>query len=247
MKYIFFILILLNFDSNMYGQHTVGIKLNAGLSNVLVRYNNRQTLHHKFYPQASYQSGIYYSTSLSRKLKLGSEIIFIQINGKEFIGIPFTDINGKPIDGFSFDTLWRHFSYVGLPIYVGYNYKKLNVNLGLQTNLRLGGNISEKGGANNNGDTLTWKNKYTDLSGFDKFDFGLRAGFILNLNKNFALEGNYYYGINNILKNNPKFLKDKIRQLTVGLRVKCFTANRKTKEKKIRSTKKDANQKENIL
>jgi hypothetical protein len=232
MKYILLALALLNFDSYIYGQHSIGIKLNAGLSNVSVKLNNGQTLSHKFYPQPSYHAGIYYSGELTHRLKFGAEIILTQINGKEYLGIPLTDNNNNPTGQFSSDTIWRHFSYLGLPIYIGYNYKKLNLNFGYQTNIRLGGKAREIGSVPYNGDTLTWDNKFTDLSGIDKVDFGLRAGFILNIYKGFSIEGNYYYGVNNNLKDNPKYRKDKIRQLTVGIRYKCFTMNKKSKEKK---------------
>jgi len=37
---------------------------------------------------------------LTHKMKLGAEIIFTQINGKEYLGIPLTDANNNPTGQF---------------------------------------------------------------------------------------------------------------------------------------------------
>jgi hypothetical protein len=232
MKHILIFTTLLIFISKIYGQHTFGIKLNGGISNISVKTNNGQTLKHISYPQPSYNGGIYYAVNLNKKLTFGTEVLFTQINGKEYLGIPFTDNNNNPTGQYYSDTIWRHLSYLGLPIYIGYNYKKLNLNIGVQTNIRIGGKVREIGSAPLNGDTLTWDNKFTNLNGYDKLDFGIRAGFILKIYRNIGLEGNYYLGLNNNLKGSiTSNWKMKNRQLTIGIRYTCFTMNRKEKKK----------------
>ena len=233
MKNILIIFTMLNFCSNIYGQQIIGIKLNGGISNISNTTNNGQTLKKIFYNQPSYNGGVYYSNLLNLRMKLGAEIIFTQINGKEYIEIPLTDNNNNPNGEFSLDTIWRHFSYLGLPIYFGYNYKKMNLNFGFQANYRLGGNGREKGSVPSNGGNITWDNKLKNLSGIDKFDFGIRAGIIIDLYRNFGIEANYYYGLNNNYRGSiTSNWKMKNRQLAIGIRYNFFKINRKTKEKK---------------
>ena len=232
MKYSVALLILLHTCSTMQAQQTIGIKLNGGLSNIVERNDNGQALKHIFYLQPSYHAGIYYSIHLPHQFNFGSEVLFIKINGKQYTGIPYTDNNNNPTGEYSSDTVWRHFSYVGLPLYIGYSYKKLNVNLGVQANVRLGGHVRDKGSALSNGDTIRWENKSKNLNGIDKVDMGLKAGFIVDIHKGFALEATYYYGLNNLYREAFTNWKLKSRQCTVGLRYTCYMRNKKTALKK---------------
>jgi hypothetical protein len=223
---------MLNFCSNIYGQQTYGIKLNGGISNISITTTNGQNLKQTMYPQPSYNGGIYYSYSVSNKFKLGIELLFNRINGKQYTGIPLTDNNNNPTGLYSSDTIWRHISYLGIPIYLSYNYKRLNLNFGIQTNLRIAGNAREIGSVPSNGDILRWDNKFTNLSGIDKIDFGIRGGVIFDVYKNLGIDGNYYFGLNNNYKGSiTSNWKMKNRQFTIGIRYKLLTINRKKKEK----------------
>ena len=228
MKNILLVLVLLNFYSAIYGQHTFGVKLDGGISNISIKTTNGQSLKHIFYVQPSFNGGIYYSIKTHKKLTLGIEALFTQINGKEYLGIPLTDNNNVPTGQYSSDTIWRHISYIGIPIYFGYCYKKFNFNIGIQTNIRVGGKGREIGSVPSNGDTLTWDNKFTNFNGYDKLDFGIRAGVVFDIYRRFGLEGVYFYGLNNNLKGSiTSNWKMKNRQLLIGIRYKCFTLNRK--------------------
>ncbi len=232
-KYILFVFALLKFSSTLYGQHAVGVKMNAGLSNIYIENNNGQALTRNFYPQPTYQAGIYYAVDVSHKLKLGAELLFTKMNGKEIVRIPYTDDNNNPSGEFSVHTNWRHLSYAALPIYIGYAYKKCTLNIGVQSNLRVGGNATEEGSVYLKDDTLHWKNTFTNLSGIDKFDIGLRAGFMADIYRTLGMEANYYLGLNNNLPGGMSSnWKMKNRQCTLGIRYRFFAKHKKEKEKK---------------
>lgn len=229
MKIQLSILIVLLFNFSIYGQQNIGIKANGGLSRIFIYDNSTQQIVQKSYFVPSGQGGLFYNLPLGNKSLLGSELLFVQIEGKERIEIPFTDQLGNPTGEFGIDNIDRHISYIGLPIYYGFKVKKLILNLGIQTSFTLVSSAREKGQSPDGyGGINTWDNK-SDKLNIDAFDFGARAGLIFNLTNRFAVEGTYYYGINNILKKNiyNTELKWKIQQMTIGLRYTLFTIKKK--------------------
>lgn len=68
----------------------------------------------------------------------------------------------------------------------------------------------------------TVENRYDNIY-IKNFDFGPKAGVIYKLNEKLAIEGTYYYGINNLLKGDPILWKSKIQQLTLGIRYTLWT------------------------
>ena len=77
---------------------------------------------------------------------------------------------GTPSGQFVTTNFWRHISYLGLPIYFGFNIKNLNVNLGFQANFTLASGGREIGQAPYNGKMRTWDTKSGKL-GIDDYDY----------------------------------------------------------------------------
>lgn len=195
---IFFVILLSYFNS--YGQKSMGIKLNGGVSRVFITEKNGKSFNHSNYSQLTYNGGVYFSRILSPRLKLGTEIIFSRINGKDNFNylIPADSINSNKRD-YS-NTVWRKYSYLGFPIYIGYFYKKINLILGLQTNFKLGGYEQEIGRIYVNGGASSWNRKYSTLNGTNLIDLGIRSGLIFDVTKRIGIESNFYFSLNNINK-----------------------------------------------
>lgn len=228
MKRQLIILTILLFNFSIYGQQNIGIKANGGLSRIYNNFNSSPATTLKFYFVPSGQGGLFYNLPLGNKSLLGTELLFIQIEGKERWETRWTDQNGNPTGEIDFDNIEKHISYIGLPIYYGFKIKKLTLNLGVQTSFTLMSSARAQGQVPNGyGGISTWDNKADNL--YDPFDFGARAGLIFNLTNRFAVEGTYYYGINNILIKNRynTELKMKIQQMTIGLRYTFFTIMKK--------------------
>lgn len=224
MNHLAIILIFLTLTNVAFGQSTVGLKLNGGLSQVNARLVSLSSnSKDKDYFMSSWQGGFFYSYKFNRKSIIGTELIFLKINGKQEIKTPSTDQSGNPTGEFIASNIWRNISYLGIPIYYGYEYKKMKFHVGIQTGILLKSSGREKGQAPG---FPAWDNKFDELN-IDRFDFGSRIGLEYNLNKKFSIEGNYYYGINNILKETSipeNVWKWKIQQLTIGLRFKLFSS-----------------------
>jgi hypothetical protein len=153
----------------------------------------------KFLYRPSGQIGVFYNFHLGSSSSMGTELLLLQIEGKS---------KYKKVSGDSYDVL-RHLTYVGLPIYYGYKVKKIECNLGFQFNYLLRGKEQ-----NGNFGNETYK------ANIDKFDYGVRGGIIYDYSNKFEIEGNYYFGINNIWADTYHKGNWKVRQLTVGLRYK---------------------------
>ena len=127
---------------------------------------------------------------------------------------------------------YRHIYYLSLPIYVGYNFNKLNINLGIQGNFKLGG--SSHWSANsinyNNGGTYSYESESKKLD-INKFDYGLRFGIFYKLTEIYSIETNYYRGLSNIvngglISGSPVW---SVQQLTVGIKYNLLELNKKRK------------------
>ncbi len=223
------ILILLAINLTVFGQHNLGLKVNGGLSrisNSLIDVSNGTD---KIQFALSGCSGIFYNLHLNDKSILEAELLFIQIEGRKHLEFDVTDGFGNKT-GTATDDIFEYISYLGLPVYYGLKLNKWIINLGFQVSFTLTSSAREKGQAPSNGEIITWDNKFDELN-IDSYDFGPRAGVIFNLNNRFAIEGTYYYGVNNILDNDaPNWLTWKVQQATVGLRYTFLTVTKNNKE-----------------
>lgn len=210
------ILVLLIIGMTGFGQQNLGLKINAGLSKISNNLNSPQSkIVIQFVPSG--YVGLFYDLQLGDRSRLGAELLFIQIEGKERHETDLTDQSGNPTGELLTSEVWKHISYIGMPIWYGFKVNKLTINIGLQVSTVLTSRGREKGRVLYNGDVIVW-----DKSGeinIDSYDFGPRAGLIFSLTDKFAIEGTYYYGINNILGNS--LATDwtwRIHQTTIGIK-----------------------------
>lgn len=195
-----------------------GIKAGGGLSKITssIRTINATPIT-PFVPSG--QVGLFYSYPLKGKSSLGAELLFSQIEGKEKLEFDLTDIDGNKA-GFASDILYRHISYLSIPVYYGYTFKWLTFNGGLQVSYALASSGREK---NNvivyeiGGKKESYTNKTDDIN-ITRFDFGPRAGVVYQLNSKMSVEASYYYGLNNILKDGSPAWKLGVQQVSVGVR-----------------------------
>lgn len=218
MKFFNSFLFLFIYFHFSFGQHELGIKASGGVSQITNHINSpgtKQTL----YFSASGQGGFFYSFHLGSKSILNVELSFTQIESREKLEIPYLDSYGNPTGQYLTDELWRHISYLSLPLFYSFKFKKLSFNLGGQFSLYLTSSGREKG--------PTWDNRFNKLN-VDPYDFGARAGIMFQALKHFSVEANYYFGLNNILSsdvNIPNWYW-RVQQINLGIR---YSLIKKTK------------------
>jgi len=162
------------------------------------------------------------------------ELLFTQIEGKEqtvdTLGTYST--NGNTTNLLSTITISKHISYLSLPIHYGINVKKFTFNIGIQVSARLMSSAevtTQNNYSYNTGNFLTPSTTYykTDRLHIKDADFGETVGIIYHITNKFAIEGNYYYGLNNIFPNKSRTTIWKNQQMTIGLRYSFLTIKKK--------------------
>ncbi len=131
MKYILIILII--FNLSIFAQHNFGVKINGGLSKITENLNVTNTKTEKYYFKPSMQFGLFYNFNFKKSL-IGTELLFVQIEGQHYKEYYVTDNFGNPTNSLIKDNVWQHISYLGIPIYYGFKIKKINFNCVLISN-----------------------------------------------------------------------------------------------------------------
>nr|NQU89468.1 PorT family protein [Bacteroidota bacterium] len=215
------ILLLLAINLTIFGQHSIGFKLNGGLSRISNSFDpDDATL--TVQSALSGQGGIFYTLQIGDKFVIGTELLFIQIEGRYKLEAELMDISGNNVGHSTLDT-YNHISYLGLPVYCGIRIKKLTIHAGFQVAYALASGGRYKDQVTINGETTISENTSNKLN-IDDFDFGPRLGLVFHLNERLAIDGVFYYGINNITGNSDieNFMSRKVRQLSIGLRYVLF-------------------------
>src|SRR3989339_470774 len=211
MKKLLIILTLLSFYIFVNGQQNIGLKIDGGLSkitNPFVASNVTSTTQFSI----SGKIGFFYNYSLSKKSFIGTELLFIQIESKEKWEMSAQNQVAEPTDEFVITNINKHISYVGIPVYYEFKLNKLSLNIGGQVTFAIASSGRYKTIYPDNGSIINWDTTYSKLN-IDSYDFGVRAGINYNLTNNFYIEGEYYYGLNNILKK-TKRKKNKLYKLS---------------------------------
>ena len=208
---VMILMLFLNIYPVAFVQHSFGVKINPGMSKISSSFSDT-----KF--TFSGNAGIYYSAKIYDRSVFGAELLFLQIEGLELTEFEGTLANGDPSGIIYTSEVWRHISYIGLPIYYGIKFKRLMINIGFQTSVAL---FSGARDLLYTGDEVLWDNE-SDKLNIDWLDFGVRIGLIFDLTDRFQIEGNYYYGVSNILKFDARAWKN--QQITIGLRYTLFTS-----------------------
>ena len=169
----------------------------------------------------SWNAGLYYNFHPRGPSIFGVELLFMKAAGNEKIEADLIDNTGKNV-GQSTGYIYRHISYLSLPVYYGLKLDKLTFNVGFQVSYALASGGRDKGKATYYGSIVTWDNKLGKL-GIDPYDFGARAGLFFPISDKFSIEAVGYYGINDILKEEGPMWTWKVRQITAGLRYMLFS------------------------
>ena len=193
---------------------------------------------HTNYLMPSGQVGVFYNLPVRTHEVFGVELLFTQIESKEKMVDTLgsvIDQNGNITKLTSNYAISKHISYVSLPIYYGINLRKFTFNVGIQFSIRLLSNAQEviQDNYTNNASgygfvlipsTTTYNYKRWSIK---DVDFGERVGVIYHITNKFAIEGNYYYGLNNIYPNNRRTTQWKTQQTTLGLRYAFLTIKKR--------------------
>jgi opacity protein-like surface antigen len=209
-----FLSILISWTLNMssYGQ-CVGLKLNAGLSMIPETIElSTGTSHSKI--GFSGTAGVFLKFETSKKSFLQSEILFIKVAGNETNNVNIVDVNGNKIQELK-TSAKKHLSYVGIPVFYGWQKNKTALTVGFQIACALKSKGSIESQRTDNGITMRYTYNQSELD-IKKFDYGPRLGLIYHVSDKVSFEGLYYYGLPNILDNNTKDTW-RVRQLTIGL------------------------------
>ncbi len=186
--------------------------------------NPNATLTTPFVPSG--QVGFFYNFQFGKFSSFGTELLFSQIEGKDILEDDLYTLDGtgtRNYIGHRKDDLYRHISYISLPIYYGFKFSRLMINAGFQISYSISSSGREKDHAVFEGENFSSDIKTNDIN-IKPFDYGPRSGIIYNLTSKLAIEGTWYYGLNNIQKGDPSFWKLKVQQATLGIRYILLTS-----------------------
>lgn len=202
-------------SSTIWGQWEYGVKGGLGVSKITNEIEEL-SINPKTYFVVSGQIGVYSLIQSTSNLYFGAELLINQIEGKERSLMKFYD-NNDIYTGFSKMEYQTHLTYLSLPVYVGINLSKFTLNAGFQLGLSVLSSEQVKGIINLEGIEMTFDETNHHLN-FDKYDFGPRVGITFSIDERLSLEGTYYRGINNLVKDNPESFSTAVQQAIVGVR-----------------------------
>jgi len=197
------------------GQQHLGIKVNGGLSKIqVIDKDNSLNNSNKFI--LSGNGGLYYNLKLSDRFVFMSELMLVRINGKESFEMNLTDEEiGK---------IFRHITYLGIPLIIGINFNEININVGLLTLYSLFSDAETEGSIPLI-PVFNWDRKYNKLN-IDYIDFGPRLGIEYIITDKFLIEGACYIGLYDIAGDSFHY-RMRNQQITIGLKYNIFTLNKK--------------------
>lgn len=166
---------------------------------------------------------MFYSHSFSKRSSVETDLLFNQVESRTTY-IPGMQYDQVLNDGVLFpffnnnyyEESRMHLSYLSLPVYFGFKLRRFTCYTGFQTSLKLATSytiVSHSSGiASDSGSQV--------LTNIDNLDFGPKIGLTWRLSTYLILEGNWYYGLNNIT-HDPSFKnyrEYRIRQIGIGIR-----------------------------
>ena len=214
MKINFLIIAFFFIESLVLGQTNYGIKFNLGLSKISLK-NEPSEFNSKTHFTPSGQVGMFYLIPIKNISSIGLEAVISQIEGKEISHPLFLSPNGT-YSSYSSIEIYTHITYLCLPVYYEIKLHDLSLNAGMQVAFCLLSSEKIKGKVIIEGEEDSWKKTYENI-GIDKFDIGFRLGLAYEISKKISIDGEYYYGINNINGSNSSY-KSKIQQISTGIR-----------------------------
>jgi hypothetical protein len=182
------------------GQHALGVRAGIGSSLLTtIFHSSNEDEKQFFWPQVTGSGGIFYSYTFQNGLIIHTDPNYFYMRGKETMNFEAIDQNG-PTGTFVYNTLWRNFHTVALPINVGLNAGRWMYLLGGQANYYFKRNGREKGNwTEPNGVVHEWENFAEEEDfGTKKYDYGISAGVIYNYNDRLSFDARAFAGLNNL-------------------------------------------------
>lgn len=200
MRSNFLILFFSFISTNLISQHQFGLTLNPGISKF---YNsaNVENENNRSVFRFSGNGGLFYRY-YSNSIHFGSDLLFVQIQGKDIMKINFTDANGNIVDQQETEIL-RNISYIGIPVTIGFIKGKFKPEIGIQFMVPFRERGIDRGDINWNGNNYSWNTIYKDINILN-YDFGIIIGSGFKLTEKFDLSFRYYYGFKNIFDGSPQ-------------------------------------------
>lgn len=220
MKRLITLLALLTSLTNAFAQYNIGIKANGGVSNII--QDDWSTADTKKAPLTpSWHGGLFFNYNLDEESLISAELLVVQIESKTYLESPNYNMSGVPTGDISASDIWKHITYLSIPVYYGYKINKFNLNLGISASLLLQSSLREKAQTTFAGTVFDTDTTYNKMK-IDKFDFGVNAQVVYNITDKIGVEGTYYYGVNNLLL--PEIEGSwRNQQITLGIRYRFFT------------------------
>ncbi|HEY3371571.1 MAG TPA: outer membrane beta-barrel protein [Prolixibacteraceae bacterium] len=230
-KHLFVLVCLIAINSWAFGQQQFGVKVSGGISRLygaLEDHNHPPgTMTTSFSPSG--QAGLYYNFPVGKNSAIGAELLYSHVEGGQTYQWNFKDDNYtdvKSLESNGSDYTFEQISYLSLPVYYGYTFKRLTINAGFQISYAF-----SSAGHNESNYVIIIIDENDDLykrgGGMNRelnalpikdFDFGPRAGVIYRLTNRLSIEGMFYYGIQNINQITTSVEELKIQQMTLGIR-----------------------------
>lgn len=209
-----FISVFLLFQSISFSQIEIGGRINIGASEISNNFSDTDVEHNVEYGP-SFLIGAYLDKTLKNNTSLSAELILQYFSGSENSITIFYDGNGERVGNRNGQDS-KHITYLSLPLYYGIKMGFLTVNAGAQVGVVIGsGGRSTANGFN--GGTPIFYNNPLDKLLIDKLTFGPRLGFLMKISETVAIDGNYYYGLNNIANSEIPW-EWKVQQFSFGIR-----------------------------
>ncbi len=215
-RYFLFFLFTIGICNHSKAQQELGIKVGMGLSKMHGTYNMYRFWNKWEYRSPSYQLGLFYNYALSKKVGIGTELLYSNIGSKQSYYISNKDSAGVVYMEQTVNFEYQ-IAYLAIPLHLYYDYKKVRITIGVQNGFFVNGINKQTTSTVFKADTThTFVNaKYK----VDKFSLGIKAGIIYKINQSLSVEANYL-----IYKTNNEYLITawNVQQVILGLRYKLF-------------------------
>ena len=200
-----------------FGQSSFGFKANAGVSwiknPIVAEETNWKTL-----IAPSGHTGLFVHIDLSNKLIFGTELLLVQIEGRERVEIDAGSltIGGGGAGNIAYIIDFNyHLSNLAVPIYLGFKSGDITVNIGGQIHYVFRSSANKRVQNLDSGLTPIKDADFTDQYVGD-IDYGMLAGLQYKVSDKLAVEWMTYYGISNLFSEDSWLLSG--RQISIGLR-----------------------------
>ncbi len=192
MKKCFFAVLTLLFVGSIYAQQTkIGYGVMSGVN--LSKYKNIPGFI-EFQEKIGFYVGGYMNFGISKKLKIQTELLYVNRGAKQVEHVTLTDQYGVPIGEENFK-IYQNESVISLPIIMQYFFlNTIALEGGVQAGYIVSSNIETIIVREENGQSTHMRLDY-HKENYDKFDFGFTVGLGYHLLEKLRITGRYFQGL----------------------------------------------------